>query len=155
MIRELDEALGLSRLSVASLSETRKGRNCTHLMSGQFGQSLFGRVARYEDVNDAERLSRDPVMRQIVGRAENGEQGDSTSQMNRFETQVLSTADNRAVLVGLSGRWIDRFSNDPQRHCLPLHWTWIVRSAPPMAIKKELSGMGTSSAIILYSCSIN
>ena len=62
-------------------------------MTGQLQQSLYGRVASYEDVNDAERLSRDPVMRQIVGKAGQGEQGASTSQMNRFETQVLSTAD--------------------------------------------------------------
>ena len=109
LMRELDEALGLSSLAAASLSETRKGRNCTHLMKGQLQQSLFGRVASYEDVNDAERLSRDPVMRQIVGKAGQGEQGASTSQMNRFETQVLSTADNRAALAGLSGQWIDRF----------------------------------------------
>jgi hypothetical protein len=31
-------------------------------------QSVFGRLAGYEDVNDAERLSHDPVMRTIVGR---------------------------------------------------------------------------------------
>ncbi len=69
LMRELDEALGLSKLAVSVLKETRKGNNCTHPMSGQFGQSLFGRVAHYEDVNDAERLSCDPVMRQIVGKA--------------------------------------------------------------------------------------
>ena len=69
LMRELDEALGLSSLAAASLSETRKGRNCTHLMKGQLQQSLFGQAASYADVNDAERLSRDPLMRQIVGKA--------------------------------------------------------------------------------------
>jgi hypothetical protein len=29
---------------------------------------VFGRLAGYEDVNDAERLARDPVMRAIVDR---------------------------------------------------------------------------------------
>ena len=109
LMRELDEALGLSDLAVSALKETHRGRNCTHLMAGQLQQSLYGRVASYEDVNDAERLSHDPVMRQIVGKAGQGEQGASTSQMGRFETQVLSTADNRAALAGLSGQWIDRF----------------------------------------------
>lgn len=109
LMRELDEALGLSELAVSTLAETRKGHNCTHLMSGQFGQSIFGRVARYEDVNDAERLAHDPVMRQIVGKAGAGEQGASSSQMSRFEKQVLSFAGNRAALAGLSGQWIDRF----------------------------------------------
>lgn len=109
LMRELDQALGLSEVAVACLTETRKGLNCTHLMSGQFRQSIFGRVAGYEDVNDAERLSRDPVMRQIVGKAGVDKQGASTSQMSRFETQVLSATDNRAALAGLSGQWIDRF----------------------------------------------
>jgi hypothetical protein len=30
-------------------------------------QSIFSRVAGYEDTNDAERLSVDPTMRQVVG----------------------------------------------------------------------------------------
>jgi hypothetical protein len=30
-------------------------------------QSVFGRLAGYDDVNDADRLSLDPVMRQVVG----------------------------------------------------------------------------------------
>ena len=34
---------------------------------GLLRQSVFGRLAGYEDVNDAARLSRDPVMRQIIG----------------------------------------------------------------------------------------
>ena len=48
------------RLQV-SLADTRKGKN------GQARQSVFGRLAGYEDVNDAERLARDPAMRAIVG----------------------------------------------------------------------------------------
>jgi hypothetical protein len=34
---------------------------------GLLRQSVFGRLAGYEDVNDADRLALDPVMRQIVG----------------------------------------------------------------------------------------
>jgi len=44
----------LSDLAVSALKETHRGRNCTHLMAGQLQQSLYGRVASYEDVNDAE-----------------------------------------------------------------------------------------------------
>ena len=36
-------------------------------MAGQFRQSVFGRLGGYEDVNDADRLGRDPAMRWIVG----------------------------------------------------------------------------------------
>ena len=36
-------------------------------MIGQFRQSVLGRLGGYDDVNDADRLGRDPAMRWIVG----------------------------------------------------------------------------------------
>jgi hypothetical protein len=39
-----------------------------HLLTGLLRQSVFGRLAGYEDVNDAERLAHDPAMRAVVGR---------------------------------------------------------------------------------------
>ncbi len=66
--RELDEVLGLTDLSGTVLSDLRRGKNTRHLLTGLLRQSVFGRLAGYEDVNDAERLSRDPAMRVIVGR---------------------------------------------------------------------------------------
>ena len=50
-----------------------------HSMTEQFRQSLFGRVGGYEDVNDAERLGRDPAMRWIVGGKAVERQAASTS----------------------------------------------------------------------------
>ncbi len=66
--RELDDALGLTELGGEVLSETRRGKNTRHLLVGLLRQPVFGRLAGYEDVNDAERLSQDPVMRTIVDR---------------------------------------------------------------------------------------
>src|SRR6476646_5770848 len=55
-------------------------------------QSVFGRLAGYEDVNDADRLCRDPAMRWVVGdRAISGSAA-SASQMGRFETKVAEPA---------------------------------------------------------------
>ncbi len=59
--RELDHALGLTELGGEVLSDTRRGKNTRHLLVGLLRQSVFGRLAGYEDVNDAERLSHDPV----------------------------------------------------------------------------------------------
>ncbi len=61
--RELDDVLGLTDLGGAALSDLRRGKNTRHLLTGLLRQSVFGRLAGYEDVNDAERLSRDPAMR--------------------------------------------------------------------------------------------
>src|SRR5215204_7457858 len=65
--RELDDALGLTELAGEALADTRTGRNSRHTLSGQVRQSVFGRLAGYEDVNDADRLAYDPAMRWIVG----------------------------------------------------------------------------------------
>ncbi len=106
--RELDDALGLSALAGDVLSEVRRCKNTRHLLTGLLRQSVFGRLAGYEDVNDAERLSRDPVMRAIVDRKGLAGVAASSSQMGRFETTWLASDDNLAALTELSGVWIDR-----------------------------------------------
>jgi hypothetical protein len=109
VMRELDDALGLSDLAATGLRDTRRGKNTVHRLDGLFRQSVFGRLAGYEDVNDAERLALDPVMRQVVGGRAVDAQAASASQMGRFETETLALAENRAALADLNGRWIDRF----------------------------------------------
>jgi hypothetical protein len=106
--RELDDALGLSDLAGAALSECRRGKNTRHLLTGLFRQAVFGRLAGYEDVNDAERLAHDPAMRAVVDRTGLDRQAASTSQMGRFETGWLTSEANLGALADLSGAWIDR-----------------------------------------------
>jgi hypothetical protein len=106
--RELDDALGLTDIAGAALSECRRGKNTRHMLTGLFRQSVFGRLAGYEDVNDAERLAHDPAMRAVVHRTGLDRQAASTSQMGRFETGWLTSEANLAALADLSGAWIDR-----------------------------------------------
>src|SRR5947209_8309176 len=85
----------------------RTGKNGRHRLAGLLRQSVFGRLAGYEDVNDAERLCRDPAMRWVVGdRAITGFAA-SASQMGRFETKWLRRSENLAALADLPGDWID------------------------------------------------
>ena len=106
--RELDDALGLTEVAGDIFQDSRTGKNGWHGMTGQFRQSVFGRLGGYEDVNDADRLGRDPAMRWIVGGHTVTKQAASSSQMGRFETEVLATDQNLAALTELSGQWIDR-----------------------------------------------
>ena len=106
--RELDDALGLPEIAGNVLTDTRRGKNGRHGLVGQFRQSVFGRLGGYDDVNDADRLGRDPAMRWIVGGHGVTKQAASTSQMGRFETKVLATDQNLAALTELPGQWIDR-----------------------------------------------
>ena len=60
--RALDDALCLTEMAAKSLADARTGRNGRHALVGLLRQSVFGRLAGYEHVNDAERLRHDPAM---------------------------------------------------------------------------------------------
>ena len=103
--RELDDALGLTEIAGDVFQDSRTGKNGWHGMTGQFRQSLFGRVGGYEDVNDAERLGRDPAMRWIVGGKAVERQAAPTSQMGRFETELLANDANIEALIDRFPYW--------------------------------------------------
>jgi hypothetical protein len=106
--RELDDAVGLTDAGAETLADARTGKNGRHRLAGLLRQSVFGRLAGYEDVNDADRLCRDPVMRWVVGdRAISGSAA-SASQMGRFETKWLSRPENLGALADLPSQWIDK-----------------------------------------------
>jgi hypothetical protein len=71
-------------------------------------ESVFGRLAGYEDVNDAERLCRHPAMRWVVGDETITGSAASASQMGRFETKWQSRPENLAALANLPGLRIDK-----------------------------------------------
>src|SRR5512142_2714044 len=106
--REFDDALDLTDSAAAELHDTRTGQNARHSLIALSRQSIFSRLAGYEDLNDAQRLRFDPAMRTIVGGRARDHTAASTSEIARFETETLSTRANLNRLMDLSGRWIDR-----------------------------------------------
>ena len=58
--RELDDALHLTDTAANTLADARSGKNGRHRLAGLLRQSVFRRLAGYEDVNDAEGLRCDP-----------------------------------------------------------------------------------------------
>ncbi|MBM4210866.1 MAG: IS1380 family transposase, partial [Gammaproteobacteria bacterium] len=107
--RELDEALGLTELNAEMLTDSRLNANKRHLLLPLLRQSIYSRLAGYEDVNDAERLCVDPALRYVVGGRASlpDRQAASTSEVSRFETETLSAKANLTALMNLSGQWID------------------------------------------------
>ena len=120
--RELDEALGLTALSADVLQDSRLGRNKQHALLPLLRQSIYSRLAGYEDVNDAKRLCVDPAMRHVVGgrAALSDQRAASASEVGRFETETLSTKSNLTALMKLSGRWIDTVHQRKPLHQLIL-----------------------------------
>jgi hypothetical protein len=113
--RELDDALGLTPAAGDLLADARTGKNGRHALVGMFRQSVFGRLAGYEDVNDALRLRHDPAMRWIIGGKAAKGSGASPSQMGRFETNWLARPENLGTLTDLSGHWIDQVAKHRSR----------------------------------------
>src|SRR5436305_5774576 len=101
--RELDDALRLTTTAATGLHDTRTGQNTQHSLLALLRQSIYSRLAGYEDVNDAERLCLDPALRAVVGGRATDTQAASNSEMARFETETLSTKDNLKFLMDLPG----------------------------------------------------
>ncbi len=106
--RELDAALGLTETANDYIHESRTGRNVQHPLLPLLRQSVYSRLAGYEDTNDAERLAQDPAMRVIVGWQGTDKQAASTNTMSRFETEVLTEEENLDGLARLNVEWVDR-----------------------------------------------
>src|SRR6202162_1045980 len=106
--RELDDAVGLTDTGADTLADARTGKNGRHLLGGLLRQSVFGRLAGYEDVNDADRLCHDPAMRWVVGGKAITGAAASASQMGRFQAQWLTRPETLTALADLPGRWIDK-----------------------------------------------
>src|SRR5437764_12857539 len=96
--RELDDALRLTSTAATGLHDTRSGQNTQHSLLALLRQSIYSRLAGYEDVNDAERLCLDPSLRIVVGRRAKDNQAASTSTMARSQTENLSNQHNQKHL---------------------------------------------------------
>jgi hypothetical protein len=105
--RELDQAFRLTERGSTVSSGRGRGKNTQHTMLAMLRQGVYGRLAGYEDVNDADRLRVDPTMRRVVGGRAKEKEAESTSEMSRFETEILSSRENLTALMNLSGTWID------------------------------------------------
>ncbi|MBL6613150.1 MAG: transposase [Reyranella sp.] len=61
--RELDDALSLMGIAGQPLVDSGTDKNGRHDFVGMLRQAMLGRLAGYKEVNDADRLGRDPAMR--------------------------------------------------------------------------------------------
>jgi len=108
LVRELDEQLGFGQLISNNLSDARRGKNTQLPLPDLLRQSIYSRLAGYEDLNDAERLSQDPAFR-LIGSEKIRDRGAALpSRLHWFETKVLTQAANLSGLAAMNRELIAR-----------------------------------------------
>ena len=127
LVRELDERLGFGDLIAQHLTDSRRGKNTQLPLADLLRQSVYSRLAGYEDVNDAERLSQDPTLR-LIGSEKIWERGAAlTSRLQSFETEVLGQEENLGGLAAINRELIAKAESlgSPQRVVLAMDSTDI------------------------------
>ena len=97
-MREWDARLGLEALISEYLNDSRQGLHTQCSLADLLRQSVYSRLAGYEDLNDAVRVSADPTFR-LIGSPTRWDRGAALpSTLHWFETELLTHEEN---LVGL------------------------------------------------------
>src|SRR5713226_1067755 len=127
LVRELDERLGLNALITENIMDDRRGKNTQLPLPDLLRQSIYSRLAGYEDLNDAERLSQDPTFR-LIGSEKIWDRGAALpSRLHWFETEVLSQDENLEGLSRINRELIAKAEamDSPQRVVLDMDSTEI------------------------------
>ncbi|HUX16332.1 MAG TPA: transposase [Phycisphaerae bacterium] len=102
LVREWDERLGLETLIAEHLSDSRHGLNRQFSVADLLRQSVYSRLAGYEDLNDAVRVSADPTFR-LIGSPTRWDRSTAlTSTLHWFETELLTREENLVGLMALN-----------------------------------------------------
>jgi hypothetical protein len=126
LVRELDERLGFGALIERHLADAR-GKNTQLPLTDLVRQSVYSRLAGYEDVNDAGRLSQDPAFR-LIGSSKIWERGAAlTSRLQSFETKLLAQSENLAGLTRINRELVTKAEaiDPPRRVVLDMDSTEI------------------------------
>src|SRR5258708_2574957 len=94
LVRELDERLGLEKLIEEHLSDSRQGLNKQFTLADLLRQSVYSRLAGYEDLKDAERQAADPTFRLISSQRIWDRGAALTSTFRSVQTALLTKQEN-------------------------------------------------------------
>src|SRR5215831_6356862 len=150
LVRELDERLGFGELIHQHLTDSRRGRNTQFPFADLLRQSVYSRLAGYEDLNDAERLSQDPTFR-LIGSERIWDRGAAlTSRLQSFETEMLAEEQNFDGLVRLNGELIGKAEavDSGYRTTLDMDSTEV----PVYGEQEQSASTGTSSPPVFTLC---
>lgn len=102
----MDEHLCFGHLIAQHLTDSRHGKNTRLPLADLLRQSVYSRIAGYEDVND--RLSQDPTFR-LIGSEKIWECGAAlTSRLQTFETEMRAEEENFVSLARINRELIGK-----------------------------------------------
>ena len=102
LVWELHERLDVGEIVERTLTDSR-GKNTQLPPADLFRQSVYSRLAGFQDVNDAERLSQDPAFR-LIGSEKFRERGAAlTASLRSFQTELLAHEENLAGWLRSTG----------------------------------------------------
>lgn len=110
-IRELDKPLGLTVMAEEYLQDNRHGTPKAfgeHELPELLRQSVYSRLAGYEDINDAQPLRSDPGLRAVLSERALEKSGSSEVTVGRFEKEILTVNDNQGKMDGMLMEWIEK-----------------------------------------------
>ena len=148
LVRELDERLGLGELIDEHLSDSRQGTNKQFTLADLLRQSVYSRLAGYEDLNDAERVSIDPTFG-LIGSQKIWDRGAAlTSTLHSFETEMLASEENLLGLMALNRELVGQAeaSTTPSGS----FWTWTPPRVRSMANRKAVPTDGHFESVCYH-----
>jgi hypothetical protein len=113
-------------------------------------QSVCSRMAGYEDVNDAERLSQDPTFR-LIGSEKTWDRGAAlTSRLQTFETEMLAEEQNFAGLTRINRELIG--GRKPSIRRSASYWIWSRPKSQYTASRRTAPITDISSPPVITRC---
>jgi len=107
-VRELDEQLGLTSMAENYLTDKRQGRNIQHELTELLRQSVYSRLAGYEDLNDARTLRQDPALRTVLSERAIEKGGGSEKTQGRFEKEIITEGNNLEKMDEMLMKWVEK-----------------------------------------------
>ena len=92
LLKVMDEKMGLTRRMAEAIGDQRQAGKIDHAVLEMLRERVYGIACGYPDCNDAQRMSRDPVMKMICGQSPMGEESlASQPTLSRFENAIRRT----------------------------------------------------------------
>ena len=150
LVRELDERLGFGELIEQHLIDSR-GKNTRLPLADLLRQSIYSRLAGYEDVNDAERLSQDPTFR-LIGSEKIWERGAALTSPVTVVRDRTADARREPCWFGSDQPGFDRQGGSYGCRRAGWCWTWTAPRSRSTANRSRAPTTGISSRVAITRC---